>query len=208
MGKPFINRIGHVYGLLTVTAFNGKQDGKSKATWECLCSCGNSLQVTGSNLTTGHTQSCGCLLISELEGRRIYPKEVSSEYGIWRGIKQRTGPCAGKNTTWYFGIRICPEWVNSFENFLRDMGKRPSKLHSIERKDLNQGYTANNCVWATAQDQANNRSTNHVLTFDGETLTIAQWARRTGIKEQTILARISRSNWTVKAALTTPTKEY
>ena len=97
MGKSFINRTGHVYGLLTVTAFNDKQEGKSKATWECLCNCGNSLQVTGSNLSTGHTQSCGCLLIAELEGRRLYPKEVVEEYGIWRSIKQRTGTSPGKN---------------------------------------------------------------------------------------------------------------
>ena len=206
MGKLFINRIGHMYGLLTVTAFNGKQEGKSKATWECLCKCGNSLQVTGSNLTTGHIQSCGCLLIAELEGRRLYPKEVVEEYGIWRGIKQRTGTSPGKDAAWYTHISMCPAWSESFDAFLQDMGMRPSKLHSIERKDGSKGYEPGNCIWATAQEQANNRSTNSLQTHNGESLTLAQWSRRTGIKEQTIGARINRYGWTVEAALTTPTQ--
>ena len=206
MGKTFIDRTGYQYGLLTVISFSGNPTGKTKTTWACLCACGNTVQVTGSNLATGHTESCGCLLVKKMTDRRVYPKEASEEYAIWRGIKQRTGLASGKNTVWYSQVSMCQEWFDSFAAFLQDMGKRPSKLHSIERKNGLKGYEPDNCIWASAQDQANNRSTNHVLTFNGETLTLAQWSRRTGIKEHTIGARINRYGWTVEAALSTPTQ--
>ena len=206
MGKAFIDRTGHKYGLLTVTSFAGKPDGKTKSTWACLCDCGNAVQVTGSNLATGHTESCGCLLIKEMYERRVYPKEVAEEYAIWRGIRQRTGAAPGKNAKWYSSVSMCPTWRQSFDAFLQDMGKRPSKLHSIERKDSLKGYEPGNCIWATAQEQANNRSTNHLLTFNGESMTLSQWSSRTGIKEHTIGARINRYGWTVEAALSTPTQ--
>lgn len=207
MGKPFINRTGIQYGRLTVNKFLGRETGKSKPKWECTCSCGNVVQVTSSNLATGHTQSCGCIHLEELQSRRVYSKEDSPEYAIWRGIVQRTGAKKGKNASWYSTVGICPEWKESFEAFLKDMGKRPSDHHSVERVDTTKGYCPDNCVWATAQEQANNRKTNHVIEHLGEHLTIAQWARRYGIKQPTLLARISRYKWSIDAALTTPVKQ-
>lgn len=204
MGKAFIDRTGFKYAQLTVLSYSAKSENKTKATWRCLCECGNISEVTGNNLVSGHTRSCGCLQIKAMEARRIYAKEHAAEYAVWRSIKQRTSTTAGKNVAWYGHISMCPEWYESFDAFLRDMGKRPGKGFSIERKNNALDYSASNCVWATAQDQANNRRTNHVITFDGETLTVAQWSRRTGIKEHTIAARIRKSGWTPEAALTTP----
>ena len=206
MGKPFINRIGHKYGRLTVVAFLGKPIGKTKAVWECLCDCGKSTAVTSSNLATHHTVSCGCFLSETSAAKRIYKMEDAAEYAIWRSVKQRTGSHAGKNHKWYGGVEMSDAWKDSFDTFLADMGKRPSPLHSIERLDCNLGYCKENCEWATAQTQANNRRSNHTLTFEGDTLTLAQWGRRTGIREQTLRARIVRGNWSIKDALTTPTK--
>lgn len=206
MGKAFIDRVGHKYGRLTVTGFLGKPEGRTKAVWECLCDCGKLTTVTSSNLATQHTVSCGCLLSETSAAKRIYKAEDASEYAVWRSVRQRTGSNSGKNHQWYAGIGMSAEWKDSFETFLADIGKRPSMKHSIERLDCSLGYYKDNCVWATAQDQANNRSTNHALTFNGKTLTLAQWGRDTGIREQTILARISRHGWSIEAALTTPTK--
>ena len=204
MGKAFIDRTGERYGNLVVLEFLGKPPGKTKAVWDCICDCGTKAKVTSSNLATGHTQSCGCLQVKVMEDRRIYAKEDTQEYVIWRGIKQRTGKCPGKNAKWYSDIHMHPDWFDSFDTFLQDMGKRPTPNHSIERLDGTKGYVPGNCVWVTPVDQANNRSTNRLLSFGGEELTVAQWARRTGIKQFTICARIDKLGWSVEDALTTP----
>ena len=201
MGKTFVDRTGIRYGRLIATNFLGKPEGKTKAVWECLCDCGELTTVTSSNLATGHTLSCGCLLVETSAAKRIYRKEDSAEYVIWRSIRQRTGSHAGKNHKWYTGVTMSRAWQESFETFLADIGKRPSSLHSIERKEGSKGYSADNCIWATAEEQANNRSTNVLLEHLGETLTIAQWAKRTGIKQATLAARIRRG-WAVDQAIT------
>ena len=202
MGKPFIDRTGQRYGRLTATQYLGKLPGKAKNYWQCQCDCGTLIEVTTSNLSTGHTQSCGCVHTEEMESRRIYPKEVAAEYGIWRGIKQRAGTQTGKNATSYRHVQMDPTWRESFDRFYIDMGPRPSKNHSIERIDCSKGYEPSNCIWATSEVQANNRSTNHVIEFNGESLTIAQWAKRTGIKKHTIHARVTRYGWSIEDALT------
>ena len=206
MGKPFIDRTGEVYGRLTVIRYLGKVPGKVKNYWECSCSCGTKVQITTSNLATGHTQSCGCLLKETLENRRIYEKEHADEYAIWRGIKQRTGNKSGKNLQWYSNISLCDEWKESFHTFLEYVGKRPSKAHSIERLDVQKGYAPGNCVWATPKIQANNRKTNHILEYAGRALTVAQWSDEVGISQHTLNARIRRYQWTVEQSLTTPVR--
>lgn len=89
------------------------------------------------------------------------------------------------------GITVCTRWL-SFENFLSDMGHRPSTAHSLERKDNTKGYDPSNCVWATAKQQARNRRNNRLLTFSGRTQTLAAWAEETGIPYQTIYSRLHR----------------
>jgi hypothetical protein len=90
----------------------------------------------------------------------------------------------------------------TFEKFLADMGERPSRLHTIERRDNAKGYTPRNCEWNTRLAQANNRISNHVLTNRGRSMTISQWARETKILKVTILARLNRG-WTPRKALET-----
>ena len=201
MGKAFINRTGLRYGRLTVKEFLGKEPPETKTKWLCLCDCGVSIKVTGSNLATGHTQSCGCLLVEKAKARRIYSKDDTPEYTVWRGIKQRTGQAKGKNAAWYNHIEMCPQWKNSFDTFLSDMGKRPSSKHSIERKDNKKGYFPENCVWADAIIQANNRRSNTFINFAGKNQTVAQWARALGIKAHTLYARIFRYGWSLDKAL-------
>lgn len=203
MGKAFIDRTGLQYGQLNVLRFLGKQ-GYSKPRWECVCSCGTLCQVTSSNLATGHTTSCGCLHADMMRARRIYPKEHSAEYRIWRGLKQRAGSKQGKNSAWYNHIDVSREWEESFDVFLRDMGKRPSPKHTVERLNNAIGYRRENCVWATAKTQANNRKTNHRIEFNGVTKTLAEWSEQTNIPAPTLLARLTRYGWSVEDALTTP----
>jgi hypothetical protein len=107
------------------------------------------------------------------------------------------------------GITICPRWRESFVAFLEDMGPRPSDKHSIDRIDNNGPYCPENCRWATLQQQRNNRRPVTNITFQGETLSLLQWARRLNMNYDTLRYRIKRKNWPVEIAMTTPTdKRY
>lgn len=206
MGKPFNDLTGKAFGKLSVVRYLGRIPGKTKPYWQCCCECGNSKQVTTSNLVSLHTQSCGCINVQRMQGRRVYDKAKASEYGIWRAVVQRTQRPTTKNKRWYVGVPLHPTWLDSFEAFYADMGPRPSPMHSIERKDNTKGYTPDNCVWATPKEQANNRATNHVIEYSGQRLTLSQWSAVTGISAPTLLARIDRYGWSIERALSTPTK--
>lgn len=87
---------------------------------------------------------------------------------------------------------MCKEWRESFEMFFSDMGRKPSRRHSIDRIDNNKGYQSGNCRWATAEEQANNKRTTRFLTIGGETKTIAQWASFSGVSKGTIWLRAEK----------------
>lgn len=103
------------------------------------------------------------------------------------------GRCRNPNDRWYGarGIAVCERWLNP-ENFLADMGERPSLQHTIDRIDNTRGYEPGNCRWATKKEQSRNRASNHFLTIDGETLTVAEWAERYGLKYGTVQDRLRR----------------
>lgn len=103
------------------------------------------------------------------------------------------------------GITICPQWIDSFETFFADMGLKPSSEYSIERKDVNLGYTPDNCKWATKIEQENNKRDSRFITHEGITQTLSQWARQTGIRGKTISGRLEWG-WSITDALTTPVR--
>lgn len=134
--------------------------------WLCQCDCGNTVVVSGANLRTNHTKSCGCLQVEMAKksntkhGYRTRGR-YNSEYFTWNGLRQR---CNNPNTPKYKfyggrGISVCERWENSFENFIEDMGEKPlpKKLYSIERVDNEGNYEPSNCIWATYKQQNNNR---------------------------------------------------
>lgn len=127
------------------------------------------------------------------------------EYWILAGMKRR---CYNKNEKAYRnyggrGIKVCDRWLNSFEAFLEDMGKRPSNKYSIERIDVNKDYKPGNCIWATDMEQANNTRANHKITINGITKNLMEWQRQFSMPNSTFQNRIKRG-WTVEKALTTP----
>ena len=100
----------------------------------------------------------------------------------WRDMRQR---CNNPNSQRYYthgarGIKVCNEWEDSYENFVSDMGHKPEG-YTIDRIDNNQGYSKENCRWATPKEQALNRRTNRLITFNGQTKTITEWAHELGI---------------------------
>jgi len=99
-------------------------------------------------------------------------------------------------------VRVCERW-SKFENFIADMGRRPSSKHSIDRIDSAGDYKPENCRWATIEVQNNNTRRNHFIEVDGERLTVAQWARRLGLDPSAIFKRMSLG-WTEREAATRP----
>ena len=99
------------------------------------------------------------------------------------------------------GITVCERWED-FRNFLEDMGERPTGT-TLDRMDNDADYRPGNCRWATKKEQSNNTATNHLLHFDGKSLTIAQWSRELGVDHALIRKRLSH-NWSTERALTTP----
>lgn len=102
------------------------------------------------------------------------------------------------------GITICKKWL-TFDNFLADMGERPNGKF-IERRDNDGNYEPSNCYWATSSEQARNRRSNHLITYQGETLPLVTWAERQGISRLTLRSRL-REKWSIERALTKPVRK-
>lgn len=127
------------------------------------------------------------------------------EYQIWAAMKQR---CLNPKCLKYpryggRGITMDPRWVDSFQTFLKDVGKRPSPKHSIERKDNDKGYFPGNVKWATGKEQARNTSRNRYVTFRGRRLVLAHAAELAGIDRKRAQDRLE-SGYSQKEAFERP----
>lgn len=154
IGRPRSQLSGKRFGKLIVVAFRGVV--KRNSIWYCRCDCGKFVTRTSGQLRPGRFSSCGCF--HHIKHGHTSGK-FSSEYNSWRAMLARCGN--HKNNRFYLyggrGIKVCVRWKKSFALFLKDMGKKPSPKHSIDRKDSNGNYTRRNCRWATALTQRHNR---------------------------------------------------
>ena len=212
--KPTHNRFkdieGQRFGRLTAVQFLRLQmraNGYRSAIWLCRCECGNSAEVDGNKLRSGHTQSCGCLQKERTSAaRRTHGMSGTATYEIWAGMIKRCENARSKAFPNYGGrgIKVCRRWRSSFEAFLEDMGPRPSCRHSIDRIDGDGDYELGNCRWATAKQQARNLRTNRLLTCQGQSKTLAEWAEERRIHRTTITRRIDFYGWSEEQAILTP----
>jgi len=181
--------------------------------WLAKCDCGKEVKVYGHSVAAGHTISCGCwgrekrilALTTHGAGATDASPGLKRTYSIWAGMRTRCYNVSGERYSRYGGrgIRVCAAWRDSFEAFLTDMGEAPEGL-SIDRKDNDKGYTPDNCRWATASEQAVNRSTTHMVsTSCGPMCVTAAVARFSNITVSAVYARI-RSGWTVEDAIYKP----
>jgi hypothetical protein len=180
----------------------------------CQCDCGKQKKIKLCHLRASAIQSCGCLQKERTSKRtkKIMTKHGmsgSNIYEVWNSMKMR---CHNKKDHAYKnyggrGIKVCKEWLESFESFYKDMGNVPKDL-TLDRINNNKGYYKENCRWATMREQANNRRTNHLMTYKGKTQNMKQWAVEVGIKYETLLRRINNYNWSIEEALTTKIRIY
>lgn len=188
MGK-LIDMTGRRFGRLTAISMV-KRDGDSRAYWRCFCDCGTETVTSGKYLRSGNTRSCGCLAVDRARdmgsNREFVSKraatitkhghkrrgKASPEYQTWLAIKSRCSRPLNKDYPDYGGrgIRVSPEWEASFEQFLSDMGQRPTFEHQIDRMDPNGDYEASNCRWVTPTVQREENKRNLIsVTVDGMT---------------------------------------
>lgn len=133
----------------------------------------------------------------------------SPEHKIWMGIKCRCKCPSATGYSRYGGrdIAVCESWRDSFEAFYRDMGPRPTPKHTVERKDNDKGYCKENCVWATRTEQMRNMSRNHLITFNGKTQCLQEWAEEFGLNKATLRRRLQRG-WSVERAFGEAAKHH
>lgn len=200
----FKDLTGATFNLLTVLRRSDRKG--TKVRWVCQCRCGQQTTVIADQLTSGKTQSCGCLRKSTKNKPKAFTHGMtySPEFSSWSAMRKR---CLNKRHHAYHryggrGITICDEWIDSFEAFYRDMGPRPKNL-TLERKDTNKGYSKENCIWATRAEQNINRRNTRLIEHDGKRLTIKEWSKVCGLKVCTINSRI-HDGWDPVKAITTP----
>ena len=200
----FIDLTGQVFGKLTVVK-RVENNSEGKPTWYCKCDCGNNKIASSASLKKSYVKSCGCLLTTH--GYTVnYQK--SRAYTAWLNMKGRCNN-SNRNDYQYYGgrnIKVCDRWLQSFTNFLHDMGEPPEK-YSLDRIDVNRNYEPSNCKWSSMKEQCNNRRNNRKLTYKGETKTVTEWAKITGIRYDNITRRIDLLKWSVEKALETPVKK-
>lgn len=209
--RPKNDILGKKFGKWTVIAKADAPVGYERLQyWLCQCDCGKQQVRKGAQLNwaekKGIIQSCSdCARIS-------HGMTKTPEYRIWLNMRDR---CFNPRSHAYKrygerGIKVCDRW-NKFENFIADMGKRPSSKHSIDRIDNDSGYAPENCRWATSIEQTRNQSNTVMLTFNGQTKCIMEWANILGASHAVLWNRINILKWPVDVALSTevgPSKNW
>lgn len=182
MKKPL--RIGLKVGRLTLKR---QRVDNHRIKWECVCDCGKSHVVRQDALLSGATVSCGCW---NRTSKITHGQSRSRTYSVWLSMKSR---CNNPHAQAYKdygarGIKVCERWFE-FSNFFEDMGHAPAGLE-LERIDNSGDYCLANCKWASVKEQARNRRSNKLITFQGITLCLSEWAEKLGVTHHLLNKRI------------------
>ncbi len=199
-GEGMKDLTGQKFERITVDSFHSKTE-RGQGMWACTCVCGAKKIIRGAHLTHGKILSCGCLKDEKNSTHRM---TKTPTYHVYQNMIAR---CYNTTHFKYYaygarGISVCEKWRESFENFYKDMGRKPNGK-SIDRIDNNGSYSPGNCRWATLKEQQRNMRTNRLLTYSGRTHCMSEWAEIVGITRKALEGRLYR-NWSIEMALTTP----
>lgn len=201
---------GERYGRLTIIKEVGTIIRKPRLyerMFLCRCDCGNEKLTSLQRLKKGDVRSCGCLKRDKTE---IVGTQRNALRIIWSCMKRRCSPNSKQYRASYYerGIIVCDEWKNNFDSFYEwSIANGYSPVLSLDRIDNNRGYFPNNCRWATPKQQTNNTRKNVIMTIDGISHTLAEWAEITGINQFTLYGR-KRAGWSDEKALKTTSRKY
>lgn len=172
--------------------------GHTRKMYLARCACGDTRWRYAQHIDKGRSLACRSC------ANKTHGYSATVEYRCWYHMRDRCLNPANRFYAYYGGrgIRVDPSW-DSFEAFLRDMGPCPQG-ETLERKDNNQGYSKENCVWASRQEQAINRRNTKWITYKGKTQHMAAWSRELGIRQDTLHYRIKKG-WSVERAFETRT---
>lgn len=197
---------GATFGRLTVIHKAGRKD--ARVMWACRCECGAETMTPTILLRNGHSRSCGCLKREMAADRkRTHGMKGTREYRLWQNMRWR---CESQNSDDWAdyggrGIKVCERW-GKFENFFADVGRVPDGM-SLDRINVDGNYEPGNVRWATPRQQAQNKRTNVLITWRGETHCLVEWERRLGVREGLLQARITHLHWSIDRAFTTPARK-
>lgn len=201
-----IDLTGKRFGRLVVVGRHPHNRG-GHAKWECMCDCGKTAVVVSDRLLSGKTRSCGCYKRQRSsEAHTIHGGSGTRLHNIWNLMRAR---CDDLQNPLYGGrgITVCEEWREfpAFRDWALNNGYSDSL--SLDRIDADGNYEPANCRWATDKVQQNNKRNNRLITFNGETHTLAEWADKIQVPIPTLWNRLFTLSWPLERALTTPRKE-
>lgn len=198
-----IDLTGKRFGLLTVNGICEKRNGK--IFWNCTCDCGNKTIVYGGNLRGGAVKSCGCLNHRPAHNK-THGESQTKLYRHWISMIYRCTNPQNAAYKWYGarGIKVCNEW-KTYEGFKQwVLSTRPDESYTVERIDVDGDYCPENCKWIPNSEQANNRTTNVLITYNGETKNLMKWCKQFKADYKLVHNRMHRQKWDFEKAIFTP----
>ena len=200
--------IGKRFGRLTVVEEAGRDKHRS-ILWKCKCDCGGESIVRTHNLRCGNSTSCGCLHREKTKMINYKTGQYKSRiYHTWINMKTR----CHTPTAWEYknygarGIVICDEWRNDFKAFYNwAMENGYTDELTIDRIDNDGNYCPENCRWVDRVTQNRNQRNTRLITYNGETKHLFDWADEFGINRNTLAGRLYRG-WSIERALNIKTE--